>query len=303
LHLRARYYNPAVGRFLTADTVIPNPFGSQDWNRYAYVGNNPVVYVDPSGRCRGLSGAAFDACAAVVMATAAGVHKANEYRNDIFFPDANTTFADRLEAATVIGGGATLVSAVAAGGIALGGSGAVSTVSTSSAAALTGSGVAAAANVIGQAINKAETGERIDTGEVVVAGTIGYMAGALAPVGATTYLGAAALGGLSTVGQYSLTELNRGNACNITPEGVLYNAGLGIFFGGLAGPAPKGYSAFATYADNPAIRNKAIMDIHRSQLAEMVKTSSTSRAVLSGVGTTLNWDRVAERLREFGLIE
>jgi hypothetical protein len=246
---------------------------------------------------------AFDVCAAGVMGVAAGVHKANAYRDDIFFPDANTTFADRLEAATVIGGGATLVSAVAAGGIALGGSGAVSTVSTSSATALAGSGVAASANVIGQAINKAETGERIDTGEVVVAGTIGYIAGALAPVGATTYPGAAALGGLSTVGQYSLTELNRGNACNITPGGVLYNAGLGTFFGGLAGPVPQGYSPFATYANNPALRNRAIMDIHRSQIKEIVKSSSTSRAVLSGVGTTLNWDRVIQRLRSFEIIE
>jgi hypothetical protein len=48
------------------------------------------------------------------VAVASGVHKANEYRDDIFFPDANTTFADRLEASTVVGGGATLLAAGAA---------------------------------------------------------------------------------------------------------------------------------------------------------------------------------------------
>jgi RHS repeat-associated protein len=48
--LRARYYNPAVGRFLTADSVVPDPLSSGGWNRYAYVGNNPINYVDPSGQ-------------------------------------------------------------------------------------------------------------------------------------------------------------------------------------------------------------------------------------------------------------
>jgi len=41
-YLRARYYDPTIGRFLTQD---PLPLG----NLYAYVGNNPVNYVDPTG--------------------------------------------------------------------------------------------------------------------------------------------------------------------------------------------------------------------------------------------------------------
>ena len=44
-HYRARYYSPALGRFLTAD-----PIGYGDGlNVYAYVGNDPVNLVDPSG--------------------------------------------------------------------------------------------------------------------------------------------------------------------------------------------------------------------------------------------------------------
>jgi RHS repeat-associated protein len=43
-YLRARYYDPAVGRFLSRD---PLPTG----NPYAYVANNPLVYVDPMGLC------------------------------------------------------------------------------------------------------------------------------------------------------------------------------------------------------------------------------------------------------------
>jgi RHS repeat-associated protein len=45
----ARIYRPDLGRFLTPDPVVPDPVGSQSWNRYAFVLNNPLRYVDPSG--------------------------------------------------------------------------------------------------------------------------------------------------------------------------------------------------------------------------------------------------------------
>jgi len=46
---RARYYDPVLGRFISADTVVPEPGNPQALNRYAYVYNNPVRYTDPSG--------------------------------------------------------------------------------------------------------------------------------------------------------------------------------------------------------------------------------------------------------------
>jgi RHS repeat-associated protein len=45
----ARYYDPYLNRFISADTVVPNPGESKDLNRYAYAGNNPVRYTDPTG--------------------------------------------------------------------------------------------------------------------------------------------------------------------------------------------------------------------------------------------------------------
>ncbi len=45
----ARYYDPLLGRFLQADTIIPSPGNPQSFNRYAYGYNNPVKYLDPSG--------------------------------------------------------------------------------------------------------------------------------------------------------------------------------------------------------------------------------------------------------------
>jgi RHS repeat-associated protein len=43
----ARFYDPQVGRFSQADSVVPG--GVQGLDRYAYVGNNPVNAIDPSG--------------------------------------------------------------------------------------------------------------------------------------------------------------------------------------------------------------------------------------------------------------
>ncbi|MEI2689198.1 MAG: RHS repeat-associated core domain-containing protein [Anaerolineae bacterium] len=45
----ARWYDPQIGRFLAADSIVPNPGDSQALNRYMYVAGNPLKYTDPSG--------------------------------------------------------------------------------------------------------------------------------------------------------------------------------------------------------------------------------------------------------------
>jgi len=70
----ARYYDPGLGRFISADTMVPGagsltvspndpvaagawsqrsggPANPQQLNRYSYVLNNPVKSVDPTGHC------------------------------------------------------------------------------------------------------------------------------------------------------------------------------------------------------------------------------------------------------------
>jgi RHS repeat-associated protein len=47
----ARYYDPALGHFLSPDTVVPDPGNALDYHRYAYVRFNPLQYTDPSGHC------------------------------------------------------------------------------------------------------------------------------------------------------------------------------------------------------------------------------------------------------------
>jgi RHS repeat-associated protein len=51
LFYNARYYDPNIGKFVSADTIIPNLANPQALNRYAYVYNNPLRYRDPSGHC------------------------------------------------------------------------------------------------------------------------------------------------------------------------------------------------------------------------------------------------------------
>jgi hypothetical protein len=41
--------SPLLGRFLSADSIVPSPRDPQSLDRYAYARNSPLVRVDPSG--------------------------------------------------------------------------------------------------------------------------------------------------------------------------------------------------------------------------------------------------------------
>ncbi|MBD3389214.1 MAG: hypothetical protein GF416_08975 [Candidatus Altiarchaeales archaeon] len=45
----ARQYNPTLRRFMQPDNIIPDYYNPQSLNRYSYVVNNPLLYVDPTG--------------------------------------------------------------------------------------------------------------------------------------------------------------------------------------------------------------------------------------------------------------
>lgn len=49
VHMNGRIYDPLIGRFITPDPFIQAPYDLQSHNRYSYVLNNPLSYVDPSG--------------------------------------------------------------------------------------------------------------------------------------------------------------------------------------------------------------------------------------------------------------
>lgn len=49
INAKGRFYNPVIGRFLSADPFIKSPNNLQSLNRYSYVLNNPLNLIDPSG--------------------------------------------------------------------------------------------------------------------------------------------------------------------------------------------------------------------------------------------------------------
>ena len=49
----ARQYSPLLGRFLSADSIVPGAGDPQNFNRYSYVNNRPLNLVDPTGHCAG----------------------------------------------------------------------------------------------------------------------------------------------------------------------------------------------------------------------------------------------------------
>ena len=53
----ARWYDPELGRFAQADTIVPGAGNPAAYDRYAYVVNNPIKLNDPSGHDAGCSAA------------------------------------------------------------------------------------------------------------------------------------------------------------------------------------------------------------------------------------------------------
>jgi RHS repeat-associated protein len=48
-YYKSRWYDPALGRFVQPDSIVPESQGVQAWDRYAYANNSPVNYADPNG--------------------------------------------------------------------------------------------------------------------------------------------------------------------------------------------------------------------------------------------------------------
>lgn len=81
LYLRARYYDPSTGRFMSKDPVSPVLVQPQSMNPYQYAYNNPVNLSDPSGKFAGVDDVVYltiGACAvgAGYVATQPSIQKA-----------------------------------------------------------------------------------------------------------------------------------------------------------------------------------------------------------------------------------
>lgn len=71
IHMNARLYDPVLHTFLSADALISDPGNPQNYNRYAYALNNPLMYVDYDGN-EAITAATL-VTAAIIGAVIAGV--------------------------------------------------------------------------------------------------------------------------------------------------------------------------------------------------------------------------------------
>ncbi len=49
VHLNGRVYDPLLARMTSADPTVTDSMNPQGWNRYSYVGNDPLAFTDPNG--------------------------------------------------------------------------------------------------------------------------------------------------------------------------------------------------------------------------------------------------------------
>jgi len=62
VYLRARWYDPPVGRFASRDPLAGTAFEPSSLNRFGYVAGNPIVSSDPSGMCQDPGGSGVRYC-------------------------------------------------------------------------------------------------------------------------------------------------------------------------------------------------------------------------------------------------
>jgi len=70
-----RWVDPSLGRWISPDTIVPDPSNPQSLNRYSYVNNRPLVAIDTGGHCLFLITAAAGFIAGGIVSAGAQVIK------------------------------------------------------------------------------------------------------------------------------------------------------------------------------------------------------------------------------------
>lgn len=175
IYMNARYYDPELRRFVSADPVIGDVSNPQALNRYSYVLGNPLAFTDPSGHwvhivVGALVGAAFGYGSQVYGNIRSGGFSASALTDVDWKPIAAGAVAGAVGAATFGLGLAAMGAAGAGGGL----------VATAAAGFASGAASYAAGVAVGNTLAGRPLGSGITPQRVLAAGAVG---GALAGAG------------------------------------------------------------------------------------------------------------------------
>ncbi|MEL6942999.1 MAG: RHS repeat-associated core domain-containing protein [Bacteroidota bacterium] len=108
INMNGRLYDPILGRMLSVDNYVPDPYLTQGYNRYTYALNNPLKYTDPDGENPILIG----------MLVGAAFHTASHLvTNDFTFRNWNWgQFAGSVVAGGIGGGVSSILTTAGVGG-------------------------------------------------------------------------------------------------------------------------------------------------------------------------------------------
>jgi len=86
INMNGRLYDPQIGRFLSTDNFVQEPWNSQNFNRYSYCLNNPLKYSDPSGEIFGIDDLITIAAFAYIGGIMANVSHCSNFNANPFNP-------------------------------------------------------------------------------------------------------------------------------------------------------------------------------------------------------------------------
>ena len=177
INMNARLYDPVLGRFLSPDPFVQMPDFTQNFNRYSYCLNNPLVYVDENGEFVFTTAVIVGICVSAAIGVAIGVYEGYKIAEKKGLEGSAKTL-------TIIGGG--LIGGVAGGASALvgayvGAGMAAAGIGGFYAGAITGGAAGATAGFInGFGMGTLETGNPLyGLNQGFYQGTIGGLSGAL----------------------------------------------------------------------------------------------------------------------------
>lgn len=303
IDMNGRLYDPTVGRFLTADPSIPNMNDLQSFNRFSYVNNNPMRFIDPTGyfgfgdivgAIGGAIGAVGSAIGSVGSAIGGGVAAIGSFVSHVASVSANWVGQNWQTLAVVAvsigvgaltgGAGLTLLGAIGSGA-AVGFAGA--TVST----LLAGGNIGAAlsAGLKGAVIGGITAGATFEVGELLEhTTTTSNLFGKIASHGTVQGLASVANGGKFIHGFYAGAVTPLGSMATSYLPSDLERVVAASVIGGTTSELSGGKFA------NGAVSAAFVQMYNEEAVAQTQKEIETGKAVLDAHG------EIVEGLGYFG---